>query len=110
MKKQFKDFIKAEPFRYGLEDGIIKKNGHVPANGFKCKEDSISKKYPRYHEVFEQIIDDILDGIETEWKPYIDTKEGRVLVDTTDIIIIKSNGEKYPCKKERFEKEYEFAV
>lgn len=107
MKMQFKDFIKAEPFRYGLEDGISKENGYVPAYGYNCKEDSISKKYPRYHEVFEEVIDGIFNNTETEWKFYIDTEKGRVLVDITDIILTTSDGNKYSCKKEIYEKEYE---
>jgi hypothetical protein len=41
------------------------------------------------------------------WKPFVETLEGNMVVTEGDWIITGVNGEKYPCKPDIFEKTYE---
>jgi hypothetical protein len=50
-------------------------------------------------------IDGVIDA--GNWKPFIETLEGNMLVAEGDWIITGISGEKYPCKADIFEKTYE---
>ena len=49
----------------------------------------------------------IIEAYQTTKKVIIHTLEGDMLANPGDYIVTGVNGEKYPCKKEIFEKTYE---
>jgi hypothetical protein len=49
-------------------------------------------------------VDGVIVG---NWKPFVETLEGNMPIAEGDWIITGINGEKYPCKKDIFEKTYE---
>jgi hypothetical protein len=79
--------IEAEPYRRGSEDGF--KCMHLLETGVSCKGEG-----------------DICDKC-TFNRPYIDTLEGKMLIEPTDMIITGVKGERYPCKKDIFDMTYE---
>ena len=76
--------IDAEPYRKGLEDGYM-----CPApDMYACFGKGICANC---HIA----------------KPFINTLEGEHYISPTDMIITGVKGERYPCKKDIFEKTYE---
>lgn len=54
--------------------------------------------------------DGFIETCESGVLPYIQTLEGKMLIDKTDYIIIGVKGERYPCKKDIFEETYEEVI
>lgn len=99
--------IEAGVYEFGMEDGFIWGHNYMPADGGKFPEEFRSEKYPRYHECYEVIFDSILSGKAPEWRPYIDTLEGKHIITEGDYIITGVENERYPCKPSVFAKTYE---
>ncbi|MCR1953815.1 hypothetical protein NSA24_03065 [Clostridioides mangenotii] len=80
--------IDAEPYREGLEDG------------FEWEKESYAGEHR------ENVY---LLGSDWEPKkiPYIETLEGNMYIEPTDMIITGVKGERYPCKKDIFDMTYE---
>lgn len=79
--------IEAEPYKKGMEDGWEDRDaGFIPAKLIALARN-------------------IGNGMRTI--PYINTLEGRHYITEGDYIITGVAGERYPCKKEIFEKTYE---
>jgi hypothetical protein len=49
----------------------------------------------------------VFDDETTDWKPYIETLEDKMIISSGDYIITGIKGERYPCKPDIFEKTYE---
>ena len=75
--------VDAEPYKKGLEDGFECHNGWgcCPSN---CEKHNCEC-----------------------YTPYINTLEGKMYINSDDMIITGVKGERYPCKKDIFELTYE---
>lgn len=99
--------IDAEPYREGLEDKwVLYFSGNYGEyeKVFNTKEECLEyssndKGSAEYQENFNFIYEDPV--------PCIITLEGRMDIKKTDYIITGVKGERYPCKKDIFEKTYE---
>jgi len=75
--------VEAEIYQKGMEDGFEK----VHQNDCFCCQDSC---YGCIH-----------------YKPYLNTRQGKVYISKNDMIITQSDGERYPCNPINFEMTYE---
>ncbi|PFP97708.1 hypothetical protein COK06_13290 [Bacillus cereus] len=82
--------VEAELYKEGLEDGFefYAVNGQYLC--YMTKEEMKTKGHPK-----------------SNWKPVIESLEGRMQISNGDYIITGVNGERYPCKPDIFEKTYE---
>lgn len=92
--------IDAEPYVFGLEDGFLYGPRYIAKNQFL--EGTESKQYPGYSQLHEMYVRDALENPDSQWKPYIQTLEGRMEIKTTDMIITGVRQERYPCKLDIF--------
>lgn len=83
--------IDAEPYRKGLEDGVL------------CK--SVIEGQPKRKYCINKNAKNCFECANTV--PFIDTLEGRHYISKDDYIVTGIMGERYPVKKEIFEKTYE---
>lgn len=100
--------VDAEPYRRGLEDGIIviveNMKGEELSNNaiFRNDENKTAfEKLENFRCRYEK------EMIIKEIKPFIDTLEGKHFITPTDMIITGVRGERYPCKKDIFDMTYE---
>ena len=96
--------IDAEPYRKGLEDGI---EVHIT----NMKDDVLEPVVFTTESVWERFekfrTDHERDFIITNVKPFIFTLEGKMYINTDDMIITGLKGERYPCKADIFDMTYE---
>lgn len=98
--------IEAEPFRWGLEDGVIRFNEHIPRDGDKYAAVLRSTRFPGYLERYHSELSE--RGFESgDWQPYIETLEDKMRIGKDDWIITGVKNERYPCKPDIFEATYE---
>lgn len=100
--------IDAEPYRKGLEDGILviveNMQGEELSNNAIFRNDEKMTAFERLKNFscrYEK------EMIIKEVKPFIDTLEGKHYINETDMIITGVKGERYPCKKDIFDMTYE---
>ena len=76
--------VEAEIYKVGMEDGFEKVNSNGMCS--LCQDSCMGCK---------------------NYKPYINTRQGKVKVSPGDIIITQSDGERYPCNPKNFKLTYE---
>ena len=96
--------IEAEVYKEGMEDGFICGNRYIPKDGDRYPLDMRSDKHQGYIKHYDYELD---NKKENGWSPYIDTLEGKMIINEGDYIIIGIKGERYPCKSDIFEMTYE---
>lgn len=98
--------IEAQVFEWGLEDGLKFGNSVIPKDASRWPESQRSEKFPGYHVGYERDVED--RGFDSgNWRPYIETLEGKMLISEGDYIITGVKSERYPCKPDIFEASYE---
>lgn len=98
--------IEADVFEWGMEDGIIDYSSYIPRNDSGSPYES--KKYPGYNIIHDNNLDKRGFG-DDDWRPYIETLEGKMKISEGDYIITGVKGERYPCKADIFHLTYESA-
>lgn len=75
--------VEAEPYKAGMEDGFEKV----------------------YHDDC-SLCQDTCKGCK-HYKPYMNTRQGKIYIKHGDMIITQQDGERYPCNPINFEQSYE---
>lgn len=96
--------IEAEPYRKGLEDGV--KVTLTYSNNTHNTSTKVFMNNKNDYDILEHI-SNLKNIIIKEIKPFINTLEGKMFIDETDMIITGVKGERYPCKLDIFNMTYE---